>query len=88
MLREEFNKGWETWGAPLSVHVSFRKYREPQISNFRKMMLIVLAFIFTITTSGVIFGFSPLLLMLEDEGVFHELCPKVITSSRDFSFHP
>eukprot|EP01091_Cochliopodium_minus_P001827 TRINITY_DN1179_c0_g1_i2.p1 TRINITY_DN1179_c0_g1~~TRINITY_DN1179_c0_g1_i2.p1 ORF type:complete len:498 (-),score=116.00 TRINITY_DN1179_c0_g1_i2:322-1815(-) len=79
MLRKGINKGWEMWGSPLSTHLSFKKIPTTDISKFKRIMYIVLAFLFTITTSGAIFGFSPLLLILEDEKVFYNLCTKNTT---------
>ena len=64
------------WGSPLSTHLSFKKIPTTEITTFKRIMYIVLAFLFTITTSGVIFGFSPLLLILENEGVYNNLCIK------------
>lgn len=45
------------------------------VPRLQRLVLVALATIESLLTSGVIFGWSALLLLLENEGVYAELCP-------------
>jgi hypothetical protein len=57
-----------------STPLIIQEFDYSTISTTRRVFLVVVASFFIFFTSGVIFGWAPLLLLLREDGVYSELC--------------
>jgi len=54
-----------------------RSRQEPVVEKISKgwrLTLVIIAAIETLLTSGIIFGWAPLVLILEKEGIYSDVC--------------